>query len=391
MATKIYLKQGKEKPILRGHPWIFSGAIETIEDYREPGDLCDIFSHDKTFLARGYINRQSQITCRVLAHAEVPIDADFFRKRIQQALKYRQETLPPKTDAYRLINAEGDFLPGLIVDVYGMGLVCQFSTAGAVRWKTEVVSILDDLLQPTFIFERSDMAARTEEGLKPVKGPLSGELKSPVEIQEHGHRFQVKIPEGQKTGFFLDQRENRQLFGSLAEGKRVCDCFCYTGGFSVYAGGGGAKSIVAVDSSKEALELTWKNLAVNKLNSILSDLVCQDVFGYLRQLTDQFDLIALDPPPFARKKGDVLKASRGYKDVNMWALKNLARGGVLFTFSCSRAIDVKLFRQIVFAAAVDAKRQVQIIDRLGLPLDHPVSLYHPEGEYLKGLVLRVVE
>jgi 23S rRNA (cytosine1962-C5)-methyltransferase len=391
MTTRVTLKAGKEKPILHGHPWVFSGAIADVEGYGEPGDLCDIFSHDMLFLARGYINRRSQITCRVLVHEDISIDADFFRRRIQQALEYRQALLPPETDAYRLINAEGDFLPGLTVDIYGRGLVCQFSTAGMVRWKPDILSILEDLLQPTFISERSDLPTRKEEGLEPVKGLLSGELKGPVVIQEHGHRFQADAAEGQKTGFFLDQRDNRLLFGSLARGKKVCDCFCYTGAFSVYAASGGAKSVVAVDSSKEALGLAWKNMAVNHFDSLLTDLVCQDAFEYLRQEMAPFDLMVVDPPPFARKKGDLEKASRGYKDVNLWALKKLAPGGILFTFSCSRAVDSKLFGQIIFAAAIDAQRDVQIIGRLGLPFDHPVSIFHPEGRYLKGLVLRVGE
>ncbi|MFC1682936.1 class I SAM-dependent rRNA methyltransferase [Candidatus Zixiibacteriota bacterium] len=389
--TRVILKAGKEKPILRGHPWVFSGAIAKVDGYGESGDLCDILSHDNCFLARGYINRHSQITCRVLAREEISIDANFFRRRIQQGLEYRRALLPPETDAFRLVNAEGDFLPGLTVDVYGRGLVCQFSTAGMERWKPDILSILDDLLQPAFITERSDLPTRKEEGLAPVKGLLSGELKGPAMIREHGHRFQVDVAEGQKTGFFLDQRDNRLLFGSLAKGKMVCDCFCYTGAFSVFAAAGGAKSVVAVDSSKEALELAWKNMAVNHFDSLITDLVCQDVFEYLRQAADSFELMVVDPPPFARKKADLEKASRGYKDVNLWALKKLAPGGLLFTFSCSRAVDTKLFGQIIFAAATDAHRDVQIIGRLNLPYDHPVSIFHPEGQYLKGLVLRVGE
>jgi 23S rRNA (cytosine1962-C5)-methyltransferase len=391
VPARVYLKAGKERSILRGHPWIFSGAIEAVKDYQEPGELCDIYSHDKAFLARGYINQHSQITCRILLHEDSPLGADFFRRRIQQALEHRQALLPPQTDAYRLVNAEGDLLPGLTVDVYGRGVVCQFSTAGMERWKPDIVTILDDLLHPAFIYERSDMSIRAEEGLEPVAGPLSGEPLRPVTVLEHGHRFQVDVAAGQKSGFFLDQRENRFLFGSLAGKRSVCDCFCYTGGFSVYAASAGAKSIVAVDSSKEALEQAWKNMAVNHLDGLLEDLVCQEVSQYLRQSQRRFDLIALDPPPFARKKADVKKASRGYKDVNRLAMKTLAPGGMLFTFTCSRAIDLKLFQQIMFASALDAGRQVQIVHRLGQPFDHPVSIFHPEGEYLKGLVLRVSE
>jgi 23S rRNA (cytosine1962-C5)-methyltransferase len=389
MPAKLYLKEGKERPVLRGHPWIFSGAIESVEGCEEPGELCDIYSHNKTFLARGYINRRSQITSRILTREERPIDVHLFRQRIQQALKYRQEVLPPQTNAYRLINSEGDFLPGLVVDVYEKGLCCQFFTAGMERWKPDIVSILKDLLDPAFIYERSDVPSRAEEGLATVKGLLFRELKSTVEIQEHGHRFQVDIAKGQKTGFFLDQRENRRLFASLAKDRRVCDCFCYTGAFAVYAVAAGAKSALAVDSSKEALELFGENIELNGPPDVAMDFQCQDAFQYLRHPSGQFDLVVLDPPPFARRKGDVPKAARGYKDLNMWALKMLPADGILFTFSCSQAIDIRLFQQIVFSAALDAKREVQIIHRLGQPSDHPVSLFHPEGEYLKGLVLRV--
>jgi 23S rRNA (cytosine1962-C5)-methyltransferase len=388
MPIKVYLKEGKERPILRGHPWIFSGAIASVQGHGQPGEICDIYGHDRTFLARGYINGRSQIACRILVRQDVAVDGDLFRQRIRMALNYRQGILPPQTDAYRLINAEGDFLPGLTVDVYGKGLVCQFSTAGMERWKGQIVSFLEEVLQPAFIYERSDVLARKEEGLQPCRGALTGQVSSPVEIQEYGHRFLVDIAGGQKTGFFLDQRENRRLFGSLAGTKQVCDCFCYTGAFSVYAAAG-ARSLAAVDSSQEALELARKNLLMNATGNIPMDFIGQDVFEYLRQSPGPFDLMVVDPPPFARKKADVPSASRGYKDVNLLALKTLAPGGMLLTFSCSRAIDQKLFGQIVFAAAVDAGREVRIIGRLGLPADHPVSIFHPQGEYLKGLVLHV--
>jgi 23S rRNA (cytosine1962-C5)-methyltransferase len=389
MPAKIFLKRGKERPILRGHPWVFSGAVESIEGYENPGDLCDVHAHDGSFLARGYANRRSQITCRILTREDVPIDRGLFGERIERALKYRRDRLPPETDAYRLVNAEGDLLPGLTVDVYGKGLVCQFQAAGMERWKEQIVSLLMDLLRPDFIFERSDLIARQEEGLKPASGLLSGRLDGPVEIREHGHRFLADVSAGQKTGFYLDQRENRRLFASLAAGKRVCDCFCYTGGFSVYGATAGAAAITAVDSSRAALDLARKHLSLNVPGQASSDLICQDVFTYLRELPGPFDLMVVDPPPFARRASDRPQASRGYKDVNLWALKNLSPGGHLLTFSCSRAIDWKLFGQIIFAAAVDAGREVQIVARLGMPPDHPVSIFHPQGEYLKGLALHV--
>jgi 23S rRNA (cytosine1962-C5)-methyltransferase len=389
MPAKVILKEGKSKPIRRGHPWIFSGAVASVQDYQHPGQFCDIFAHDRTLLARGYINRNSQITCRILVHGQRPIDADLLRERIQAAHRYRRRTLPAETDAYRLINAEGDFLPGLMVDAYADGLVCQFSTAGMDRLREQIIPILDDLLAPAFIYERSDVSARAEEGLSPRTGILTGRMDAPVEIREHGVRFQVDPGGGQKTGFYLDQRDSRRLFGSLARDRKVCDCFCYTAGFSAHALTGGAKSLVAVDSSREALDLGRQNLALNPPNEFPAELVCQDVFEYLRQSTGPFDLMVVDPPPFARRRADLTGAARGYKDVNLWALKNLDRGGILLTFSCSRAVDRKLFQQIIFAAAVDARREVRIIARLGLPGDHPVSVFHPQGEYLKGLALHV--
>ncbi len=390
MTVRILLKKGRERPVIQGHPWIFSGAIASLEGYTAPGDLCDICAHDGAFLARGYVNRHSQITCRILARGDVPIDSALFGERFERALAYRRDRLPPETDAYRLINAEGDLLPGLTVDVYGQGLVCQFHTAGMERWKEQIVSLLTDLLRPDFIFERSDLAARQEEGLKPFSGLLSGRLDGPVEIQEHGRRFRVNVSSGQKTGFYLDQRENRHRFASLAAGKTVCDCFCYTGGFSVYAATAGAAAITAVDSSRAAVDAAGAHLSMNAPGHAAIELVCQDVFDFLRGSPGPFDLMVVDPPPFARKKSDLPGASRGYKDVNLWALKNLSPGGHLLTFSCSRAVDEKLFGQIIFAAAWDAGREVRIVGRPDMPPDHPVSIFHPQGHYLKGLVLHVL-
>jgi len=391
ILARVILKKGREKPILRGHPWVFSGAVQSIEDLSEEGQLCDILSSKGEFLARGYANPRSQITCRLLSREKVPIDASFFRERIRKAHDHRKRFIPPDTNAFRLINSEGDFLPGLIVDVYGKGVCCQFLTAGMERWKREIVSILADELRPDYVYERSDTPSRAEEGLEPSKGLLMGTLDSPTEILENGHRFWVDVEGGQKTGFFLDQRENRGLVKALSKGRRVCDCFCYTGAFSIYAASGGARSVTCVDSSSKALGMAEENFVLNDLEAFPRELICVDVFEFLRSDKSEYDLIILDPPAFAKDKASLKGAARGYKDINLLALKRLTANGILVTFSCSHHISPILFQQILFAAAVDSGRRVQIIKRLAHPFDHPTNISHREGEYLKGFVLRVVE
>lgn len=353
--------------------------------------MCDILSSKGEFLARGYANPKSQITCRVLSREMIPIDANFFRERIRKAYKCRKRFIPQATNAFRLINSEGDFLPGLIVDVYGKGVCCQFLTAGMERWKRDIVSILAEELRPDYIYERSDTPSRAEEGLEPSKGLLMGTLDSPTEILENGHHFWVDLEGGQKTGFFLDQRENRRLVESLSKSKRVCDCFCYTGAFSIYAASGGARSVTCVDSSSKALEMVEENFVLNDFEDFPKELICVDVFEFLRSDKSEYDLIVLDPPAFAKDRASVKGAAKGYKDINLLALNRLTANGILVTFSCSHHISPALFQQILFAAAVDSGRRVQIIKRLGHPYDHPINIFHQEGEYLKGFVLRVVE
>lgn len=303
----------------------------------------------------------------------------------------RERELKGKTDAYRVINGEGDFLPGLIVDRYGETLVLQCLTAGMERLKGLLVDLLVSHFNPKTIYDRSDVPYRREEGLPEAKGLVYGkEILGPVEIEEYGCRFRVDVKEGQKTGFYLDQRGNRFSLQKVSRGKKILDCFCYSGGFSIHAGLGGAKEMTMIDSSEEALERVKDHFALNHLERFSPRLIKGDAFEVMRGLETDYDVIVLDPPPFAKKKGHLPGASRGYKDLNLQAFRLLKKEGLLFTFSCSHHMSWDLFQKIVFAAAVDSGKNVQVLSRMGHPIDHPVNLSHPEGEYLRGLVLRVL-
>lgn len=387
----VYLKKDREAPVLRGHPWIFSGAVESVEGNSEAIGVADVFDHKKTWIARGLYNPKSQIRVRLLTWQEETIDRDFFARRISQALALRQDFLSTTTNAYRLINGEGDFLPGLIVDRYADFLVCQFFTAGLERFKDDIIAALSALESVHGIFEKSDGRVRDEEGLGPSVGVLAGpEPPDTISIEENGFKFLVDVRRGQKTGFFLDQRDNRAFLATVARGRTLLDCFSYSGAFSVYALGGGAKEVVSLDSSRPALELAEKNLALNGFPDG-GELLKGDAFAYLKECGRTFDAIVLDPPSLAHKRSDVTAATGGYKFLNLHALKHLNPGGYLLTFSCSQHLSTDLFQKVVFGAAVDAGREVSVVKRLGQPVDHPVSLHHPEGEYLKGLVLRVLD
>lgn len=389
-TIRCILKKGKEKALEGFHPWVFSGAIDQIDDDFESGDLVKVFSAEGRFLGQGYLNPRSQIAIRMLSFDEKEINAGFFEKRIQEAHLLRQRFVPSDTNAYRLIHAEGDYLPGLIVDRYADFLVAQFLTAGMEKWKNQIVSILQKETQAKGIFGRDDSEWREWEGLERRIGKLWGqEPPDYVEIQENGLPFIVDIHRGQKTGFFLDQRSNRKLIAEISKGKRVLNCFSYTGGFSVYAMKGGAAQAVSVDSSADALNTARENFRKNGLPVTEGDFVEADVFEYLRASRQEFDLIILDPPAFCKNKNQIMQASRGYKDINMYAMKHLPSGGLLYTCSCSSYIDPDLFQKIVFAAAKDAKRRVRIIAKTSHGIDHPINIYHPEGEYLKGMLCQV--
>jgi len=389
----ITLKPGREASLLRGHPWIFSGAIATVEGSPNPGDCVTAKSSKGKPLGVGFYNAKSDIAFRLLTtDPSAEIDAEFWRKRIAHAIALRERIIPPQTDAYRLINAEGDGMPGLVVDRYGSCLVISIATAGIEKWRTTIIESLMDAVKPSTIYERSEGRARQLEGLEDRTGLAAGsDLPEKVLINEHGLHFEVDILAGQKTGFFLDQRCNRQIVGSLARDASVLNCFSYTGGFSIYCAHGGAKRVVSVETSASANAIAARNLENNGFSAEQHQIVTDDVFAYLRKTSEEFDLIIVDPPAFAKSRKDVERAARAYKDVNLQAIKRLKPGGLLATFSCSNHLDESLFHKIVLAAVRDAGAGAQVLMHLAAGADHPVNLAHPEGRYLKGLLLRVLK
>jgi len=389
-TIRVVLKPDKDKPIRGFHPWIFSGAIDLLDDNFKTGDLAKVYSNDESFLGIGYLNPRSQIAVRMLTFQDEEIDTSFFIRRMEAAKKLREDFLPPKTNAYRLIHSEGDFLPGLIVDRYGDYLVTQFLTAGMDALKPVVAEAIKKVFPSKGVYERDDSEARKQEGLGESLAALSGEEPPDyVEIEEYGNRFLVDIKRGQKTGFFLDQRENRKKVADFAKGKKVLNCFAYSGGFSVYAANAGAQSVTSVEVQERAVNTMKTNFELNKLAGEQYQFVCEDVFDFLRKDTGTYDFAILDPPAFCRHKNQIMQASRGYKDINLYAMKRVVSGGILFTSSCSSFIDPDLFQKIVFGAAKDARRNVQIIQKVSHSFDHPINIYHPEGEYLKGLFLKI--
>ena len=391
----IILKPGREKPILRRHPWIFSGAVAHLQDEPENGGTVDVLSADKTtFLARAAYSHHSNIRARVWTWDEnQAVGAEFFRQRLRDAIAFRQSWIEPsQTNAMRLVYAESDGLPGLIVDRYGDVLIMQCLTSGAAYWRETFADILLDLTGVDTIYERSDVDVRNLEGLPHETGVLRGvEPPETIQIVENGLLFGVDVRRGHKTGFYLDQRANRQRVRAFSQGRRVLDCFSYTGGFTISALTGGAESVVSVDSSSDALEGVQANLRLNDLPEDQVELLEGDVFQELRKFRDrnrQFDMIILDPPKFAPTKKQIERASRGYKDINLLAFKLLTVGGILVTFSCSGGVSADLFQKIVAGAALDAGADVQIIEHLSQGADHPIALNFPEGAYLKGLVCR---
>jgi 23S rRNA (cytosine1962-C5)-methyltransferase len=391
----IKLKRGRDKSIGRKHPWIFSGAIESVRDVRSNGETVEIISADGKHLGYGSFSKESQISVRMLSfNPEEKQDEIFIKKRIKEALNFRDSIVDKNsTNAYRLINAESDYLPGIIVDKYSDYLVCQFLSAGAEFWKNIVIDALIELTDPICIYERSDVDVRDKEGLAKSKGIIFGKHPDlPIEIIENGNKLLVDIVNGHKTGFYLDQRENRKIISDFARGRNILNCFSFTGGFSVYALKAGASKVINIDSSEEALSLAEKNLINNGFTNNQYENICEDVFKYLRKLRDsnqKYDLIILDPPKFAESVSQVEKASRGYKDINLLAMKLLNPNGILFTFSCSGHITRELFNKIISDAALDSGREVKIIKHLTQSPDHSISTNFPESLYLKGLVCNV--
>ena len=394
MTKKLYLHAGREKSLLRRHPWVFSGAVARLEGNPQSGDTVAVHSAQGTFLGWGAYSAQSQISLRIWSWQEnIPVNAEFFRSRIAAALAARAATgIAHCSNALRLVHGESDGLPGLVVDQYGPVLVMQIGNAGAERWRDVCAGILQELCQPACIYERSDAEVRALEGLPERCGILAGTLPETLVMEENGLRFIVDVPQGQKTGFYLDQRSNRALTGTLAQDREVLNCFCYSGGFSLYALRGGAKSVLSLDASEDALRLARQNVELNALDAGRTEWLCADAFTALRKLRDQnrkFDLVVLDPPKFAPTAAFADKAARGYKDINLLGFKLLRPGGILVTYSCSGGVNDDLFQKIVAGAALDAGIDGQILFRLHAAADHPVLLSFPEGAYLKGLAIRV--
>ena len=401
---KVWISRGREKPIRNQHPWIYSGAISHAENATD-GELVTVFDQRGRFLARGYWNSQSQIQVRILSWRDEAIDADWWRKMLSRAVSARNAHLvDAEKGAYRLLNAESDFIPGLIIDRYSDWYVLQALTRYIDSQKAAITAALVDVTGAQHIYERSDVEARKREGLPPAVGLLrGGPLPDVVEIDE-GARYLVDIKRGQKTGFYLDQRDNRRLLRELIHRRRqdgrdptrLLNLFSYTGGFALAAADCEALHSVNVDTSRPALELAERNFQLNgygvAAHGESAEFILADAFDYLRHCTRQnelFDFIVLDPPKLAQHKSLVQRAARGYKDLNLNAFKLVAAGGYLMTFSCSGAISRDLFRKIVFGALADSGRQAQVIGQLSAGADHPVALTFPEGEYLKGLLLRV--
>lgn len=391
--AKLILKAGREKSLLRFHPWIFSGAVARIEGQVGTGETVPVHAHDGRFLGWAAHSPSSQIVARVWSwqFAE-PVDAALLERRLIAALALRSRMLPTTT-SLRLVHGESDGLPGVIVDRYGETLVAQFSSAGAAHWREVLTEILLRLTGLSEIYERSDAEVMALEGLVPRTGVLHGNrVPAPLRIEEHGLRFIVNVTQGHKTGFYLDQRENRLILRQLCAGREVLDCFSYTGAFMLNALAGGAAQVTAVEASAEALQTAQANLGINGLDDGRARLLEGDVFKELRLLRDQarqFDVIVLDPPKFAPTAAHAERAARGYKDINLLALKLLRPGGLLLTFSCSGGVSRELFQKIVAGAAVDAKLDTRILRYLSAGPDHPIALNFPEGEYLKGLLCQI--
>jgi 23S rRNA (cytosine1962-C5)-methyltransferase len=391
-TPKLFLKSGKDKSVKRLHPWIFSGAIGKTEGNPAEGDVVDLYDNEKNFIAKGHYQPDS-ITIRILTFENEEIDSTFWEKRIQIAVNHRiscglynSET----TNVFRLIHGEGDFLPGLIVDFYNGIAVIQCHSGGMYLARIEIANALKTIMGKKLIavYDKSAGTLPFKFTEKTENGFLIGEANSEIEVLENGFKFLINFVEGQKTGFFIDQRENRQLLSQYSKNRDAANMFSYTGGFSVYALGAGAKSVHSIDSSAKANELAVRNVVANNFHD-KHEVITEDILKYIDNIDQKYDLIILDPPAFAKHTRNLTNALQAYKRLNAKAIKSIRAGGIIFTFSCSQVVSRDDFRRSVFAAAASTGRQVKILHQLTQPNDHPISIYHPEGEYLKGLVIKV--
>ena len=392
MYKQVYLKKGKEEPLLRFHPWIFSGAISHIDDGITEGETVRVITRSGDFIAVGHWQIGS-IAVRVLSFKDIVIDDAFWRERLTSALTMRQSigiADNPHNNTFRLVHGEGDNLPGLVIDCYGPTAVMQAHSVGMHLCRQQIakalLSVMGDRIHNIYYKSETTLPYKAELGQE--NGFIYGEATDNVAV-ENGLKFHVDWLRGQKTGFFVDQRENRSLLEHYAKGRSVLNMFCYTGGFSVYAMRGGAALVHSVDSSAKAIELTNANVELNFPGDNRHKAYCDDAFKYLEANDDKYDLIVLDPPAFAKHRAALHNALKGYTRLNVKGLQRIKRGGILFTFSCSQVVTKDQFRQAVFTAAAQTGRKVRILHQLHQPADHPINIYHPEGEYLKGLVLYV--
>lgn len=384
---RLVLKPGREKAVRNRHHWVFSGAVRSVPDC-ENGSVVAVFASDGALLGHAILNRRCSIIARMISFGSgepIPI----LRRSFERALELRRDLLEPATDAYRIVHAEADGVPGLVVDRYAGFCVVQIGTLGMDRLRDVVLGWIRELCQPDGVYERSDSPARREEGLKPRKGWIFGREEESVEIREEDCRFRVDFAGGQKTGFYLDQRANRRRVRRFAAGRRVLDCFSYTGGFAVSALGGGARAVTLVDSSRAALETAKVNVELNGSRADAAEYVASDAFEFLQGNAGEHDFVILDPPAFARQKKDVAAASRAYEAINRAAIAKLPSGGLLLSCSCSYHMDAVLFRKVIFRASLKAGREVSILQGHAAGIDHPVNVFHPETDYLKSLLLVV--
>lgn len=394
---KVFLKKGREDSLRRFHPWVFSGAVANVQGRPDEGDVVEVYSNDGEFLAVGHYQVGS-IAVRILSFDKSALRPDFYEIMLGRALEVRKAAglaLSSETDCYRLVHGEGDNLPGLIIDYYDGVCVLQAHSVGMFRAKKQICEALKKVYGDSLkaVYDKSSGTAPFKAGLELIDGYLyrrEDYKDNEAVVLENGHKFYVNWTEGQKTGFFLDQRENRALVGSLAKGRNVLNLFCYTGGFSIYALSNGALHVDSVDSSSKAMAMVDRNVALNGFDQSLHTSLCCDAIDYLKNVPEgKYDLMIVDPPAFAKHRGVLKNALRAYQRLNAAAIAKVAPGGFVFTFSCSQVVDKESFALAVFSAAAQTGRSVRILDRLNQPADHSVNIYHPEGEYLKGLLLYV--